>query len=86
MCEEGADSEVVEEATEQGCGMPRCISPVSSAPTYTNSTHPECAGVHGWHWEVAATYADMLADICLHGNTSNIQKVPISENCFENKI
>ena len=38
---------------------------------------PDSPGLHGWHWEVATTYADMLADICLHGNTSNIQKVAL---------
>ena len=34
-------------------------------------------GIHGWHWEVAVTYADCLADVCLHGSTSNIQKVAL---------
>ena len=34
-------------------------------------------GLHGWHWEVAITYTDSLADICLHGSTSNIQKVAL---------
>ena len=38
---------------------------------------PELAGLHSWHWEVAITYADVLADICLHGNTSSIQKMAL---------
>ncbi|XP_074661362.1 transmembrane protein 232-like [Tubulanus polymorphus] len=42
----------------------------------TTKNHPkvEVAGLHGWHWEVAITYADLLTDIVLHGATANIQK------------
>ena len=41
---------------------------------------PNNAGLHGWHWEVCITYTDILADICLHGNTSDIQKVALVGN------
>jgi len=34
-------------------------------------------GINGWHWEVAITYTDILADICLHGNNAEIQKVAL---------
>ena len=34
-------------------------------------------GMQGWHWEVAVTYADIMADLCLHGTTSSIQKVAL---------
>ena len=34
-------------------------------------------GINGWHWEVAFTYTDMLADICIHGNTAAIQKMAL---------
>ena len=37
-------------------------------------------GLHGWHWEVGITYTDIMADICLHGNTSDIQKVALVGN------
>ena len=42
---------------------------------YLQST--DLPGLHGWHWEVAITYADILADICIHGNTSTIQKMAL---------
>ena len=38
---------------------------------------PETPGINGWHWEVAFTYTDMLADICIHGNTAAIQKMAL---------
>ena len=31
---------------------------------------PELLGIHGWHWEVAFTFTETLADIALHGKTS----------------
>jgi hypothetical protein len=31
-------------------------------------------GLRGWRWEVAVTYVNVLADICLHGLKSEIQK------------
>ena len=41
---------------------------------------PETPGLHGWSWEVAVTYTDTLADICLHGDTSTIQKTALVGN------
>ena len=38
---------------------------------------PDLAGIQGWHWEVAVTYADILADVCVHGITSRIQKLAL---------
>ncbi|XP_073480705.1 transmembrane protein 232 isoform X1 [Aquarana catesbeiana] len=29
---------------------------------------------HGWHWEVICVYTMVLAGVCLHGSTSDIQK------------
>ena len=34
-------------------------------------------GINGWHWEVAITYTDVLADICLHGGSADIQKLAL---------
>ncbi|XP_063953312.1 uncharacterized protein LOC129255534 isoform X1 [Lytechinus pictus] len=31
-------------------------------------------GINGWPWEVAFAYTDLMSHLCLHGNTSNIQK------------
>ncbi len=42
--------------------------------------HPRIAGLQGWHWEVAVTYCDLLADICLHGATSKIRKLALLGN------
>ncbi|KAK7096660.1 transmembrane protein 232-like [Littorina saxatilis] len=52
-------------------------SDASSAPTFTNLPLPETPGINGWHWEVAFTYTDMLANICIHGNTASIQKMAL---------
>ena len=38
---------------------------------------PDLAGIQGWHWEVAVTYSDILADVCVHGITSRIQKLAL---------
>ena len=40
----------------------------------------ELPGLHGWHWEVAITYADVLADIVLHASSSSIVKVALMGN------
>ncbi|KAI0211151.1 transmembrane protein 232 [Lamellibrachia satsuma] len=53
------------------------ISDSTSVPTYTNLPCPDLAGIQGWHWEVAITYTNILADICLHGITSGIQKLAL---------
>lgn len=37
----------------------------------------EIPGINGWHWEVAVTYTDALADICLYGSTVTIQKLAL---------
>nr|KAG5711617.1 hypothetical protein BaRGS_016799 [Batillaria attramentaria] len=55
-------------------------SDASSAPTFTNLPLPETPGINGWHWEVAFTYTDMLADICINGKTANIQKMALVGN------
>ena len=39
--------------------------------------NPDTPGINGWHWEVAITYTDILADICLHGNSAEIQKLAL---------
>ncbi len=39
--------------------------------------HPETAGLHGWHWEIAVAYCDMLAAICIHGSTSTVRKMAL---------
>ena len=39
--------------------------------------NPDTPGINGWHWEVAITYTDILADICLHGNCAEIQKMAL---------
>ncbi|XP_013408487.1 transmembrane protein 232 isoform X2 [Lingula anatina] len=53
------------------------MSQASSVQTFTNMPYPDTPGLNGWHWEVAITYTDILSDICLHGKTSNIQKVAL---------
>lgn len=40
----------------------------------------EMPGINGWHWEVAITYTDILADICLHGSSAEIQKLALMGN------
>ncbi|ELT91335.1 hypothetical protein CAPTEDRAFT_201911 [Capitella teleta] len=52
-------------------------SDASTDLTYSNQVRPELTGLHSWHWEVAITYADVLTDICLHGATSNVQKIAL---------
>ncbi|XP_052278054.1 uncharacterized protein LOC127876689 isoform X2 [Dreissena polymorpha] len=52
-------------------------SEASTVQTYTNTVNPELPGINGWHWEVAITYTDILADICLHGNNAEIQKMAL---------
>ncbi|XP_059154117.1 transmembrane protein 232-like [Physella acuta] len=34
-------------------------------------------GITGWHWEVAVTYTEVLANIVLHGSSSVIQKLAL---------
>lgn len=52
-------------------------SEASTVQTYTNAVSPEMPGINGWHWEVAITYTDILADICLHGGSADIQKLAL---------
>ncbi|KAL3880654.1 hypothetical protein ACJMK2_032876 [Sinanodonta woodiana] len=49
-------------------------SEATSVESYTNNPVSGIPGISGWHWEVAITYTNILADICLHGNSSHIQK------------
>lgn len=37
----------------------------------------ETPGINGWHWEVAITFTDTLAEICLYGSNANIQKIAL---------
>lgn len=55
-------------------------SQASSVPTYTNLPMTDTPGLNGWHWEVAITYTDILADICLYGANANIQKLALIGN------
>ncbi|XP_060065301.1 transmembrane protein 232-like isoform X1 [Ylistrum balloti] len=55
-------------------------SQASSVPTYTNLPMSDTPGLNGWHWEVAITYTDILADICLYGANANIQKMALIGN------
>ena len=34
-------------------------------------------GIQGWHWEIAVTYTDSLADLVINGTTSTIQKTAL---------
>ncbi|XP_072173528.1 uncharacterized protein [Diadema setosum] len=34
----------------------------------------ELDGINAWSWEVAFAYTDLMGQLCLHGNTANIQK------------
>lgn len=52
-------------------------SEASSVPTYTNLPISDTPGINGWHWEVAITYTDILAEICLYGTNANIQKMAL---------
>lgn len=52
-------------------------SEASSVPTYTNLPLTDTPGINGWHWEVAITYTDILAEICLYGTNANIQKIAL---------
>ncbi|XP_067661343.1 transmembrane protein 232-like [Haliotis asinina] len=64
---------------EVGSNLPSArMSDASSVPTFTNLAMPEMAGIHGWHWEVATTYTDVLADICIHGASANIQRMAMA--------
>ena len=35
---------------------------------------PEGIGILGWRWELAYSYAECMATVCIFGNTSAIQK------------
>ncbi|XP_050415849.2 uncharacterized protein LOC126829773 [Patella vulgata] len=62
------------------CGTsfnPDRASSCSSIRTFTNIPVADTPGLHGWHWEVAVTYTDVLAKICIHGNNVNIQKMAL---------
>ncbi|KAK3706225.1 hypothetical protein QZH41_010289, partial [Actinostola sp. cb2023] len=37
-------------------------------------------GLHGWPWELAYLYVEAMTSICLHGNSSMIQKVALLGN------
>ncbi|XP_052078654.1 transmembrane protein 232-like isoform X2 [Mytilus californianus] len=52
-------------------------SEASSVPTYTNLPVSDTPGINGWHWEVAITFTDTLAEICLYGSNANIQKIAL---------
>ncbi|XP_060593523.1 transmembrane protein 232-like isoform X2 [Ruditapes philippinarum] len=52
-------------------------SEASTVQTYTNAASTDLPGINGWHWEVAITYTDVLADICLHGGSAEIQKLAL---------
>ncbi|KAK3577758.1 hypothetical protein CHS0354_017457 [Potamilus streckersoni] len=55
-------------------------SEATSVESYTNNPVSGIPGISGWHWEVAITYTNILADICLHGNSSHIQKRALMGN------
>lgn len=52
-------------------------SEASTVQTFTNNVNPDMPGINGWHWEVAITYTDIMADICLHGANADIQKLAL---------
>ncbi|KAL4230935.1 hypothetical protein ACF0H5_011309 [Mactra antiquata] len=63
---------------EAGTALPSGrASEASTVQTYTNAINPDMPGINGWHWEVAITYTDILADICLHGNSAEVQKMAL---------
>ncbi|RUS86816.1 hypothetical protein EGW08_005412 [Elysia chlorotica] len=49
-------------------------SDASSVQTFTNMPLSDVPGLTGWHWEVALTYTEILADIVLYGCSADIQK------------
>lgn len=49
-------------------------SDASSVQTFTNMPLSDVPGLTGWHWEVALTYTEVLADIVLYGSSAAIQK------------
>ncbi|GFS04933.1 transmembrane protein 232-like isoform X1 [Elysia marginata] len=49
-------------------------SDASSVQTFTNMPLSDVPGLVGWHWEVALTYTEILADIVLYGSSAGIQK------------
>ncbi|GFO10608.1 transmembrane protein 232-like isoform x1 [Plakobranchus ocellatus] len=49
-------------------------SDASSVQTFTNMPLSDVPGLTGWHWEVALTYTETLADIVLYGSSAVIQK------------
>ncbi|KAJ8297545.1 hypothetical protein KUTeg_024076 [Tegillarca granosa] len=66
---------------EAGTDLPSGrASDASSVPTYTNAPIQDLPGINGWHWEVAITYTDLLAEISLYGGNANIQKVALMGN------
>ncbi|XP_064645198.1 uncharacterized protein LOC135498737 [Lineus longissimus] len=69
---------------EAGTDLPSGrVSQASSVPTYTNTPFPNIYGLHGWHWEVGISYTELMADIVLHGKTSNLQKRALVGNNTE---
>ncbi|ESO94973.1 hypothetical protein LOTGIDRAFT_232123 [Lottia gigantea] len=53
------------------------ISSANSFCTFTNVPVPDSPGIYGWHWEVAVTYCEVLANICIHGYNVNVQKMAL---------
>ena len=57
------------------CGTCRqCVDIVLCIFINLEFQNADIAGIHGWNWEVACTFVELLADITLHGSTSAVQK------------
>jgi len=54
--------------------------PEGSTIKTSTSVLDNIPGIHGWSWEIAFLYAEAMTSICLHGNSSLIQKVALLGN------
>ena len=62
-----------------------------SATTGSKNAPKSTSGIYAWRWEIGCVYAEVLADICIYGGTSEIKKRALLgwnktvDDCFKNK-
>ncbi|XP_071943362.1 uncharacterized protein [Antedon mediterranea] len=86
---DGSSKKASGKSTESSSKTGRIVQPGSrpvfaslpSTPKFSSRNRlPNMLGLIGWRWEVAFTYTELMANLCLHGNTSNIRKVALVGN------
>ena len=66
--------------------LPTEHSDLDSITRTDTSLNPDLPGLRGWTWELAYLYAESMTSVCLHGNTSIIQKTALLGNEANRKV